>query len=583
MTLSNKKVKKTFYNTLNIDITSLLYKIGGIFLLAKFNKLKKYYGDRLILDIDTFEVFEKDRIGIVGRNGAGKTTMLKVLMGIIIPEEGEISLTDSYSYISQMENYYGECEENKVMKILKAPAKYDEFLSGGEKIKLKISKALSEDNKLIIADEPTSNLDSASISVLEKMLLSYNGALILVSHDREFLDSLCNTIVEIDEGKLKVYQGNYSKYIELKQEERKREEIEYNKYVTEKKQLEEAIIDKQDMRNKMRTTPKRMGNSEARLHKMGGQKQKRKLDKNIKAMKSRIDHLEVKEKPKNINETKVNIQKSAEIISNNIIEISKLNLYVNNELLIKEASFRIRKGIKAAIIGENGCGKSTLLKEILTRNNECIRVANSALIGYFDQDQNILEEGKSILENVSKTSSFNQGFIRINLDNFGFRGDDVFKKVSSLSGGEKVKVALSKVLLSDNNVLVLDEPTNYLDIKAMEALERALINTEKTVILVSHDRKFIENICDFIIEIKNKILKEYEGSYKNYIKEKDKPQSNNNEKNIKEKLMVLRNRLSEIISLISIEKNELIKEKLDYEYKILLKEIRILELNNSKK
>ncbi|AQR95456.1 ABC-F type ribosomal protection protein CplR [Clostridium saccharoperbutylacetonicum] len=552
-------------------------------MLAKFNKLKKYYGDRLILDIDTFEVFEKDRIGIVGRNGAGKTTMLKVLMGIIIPEEGEISLTDSYSYISQMENYYGECEENKVMKILKAPVKYDKFLSGGEKIKLKISKALSEDNKLIIADEPTSNLDSASISVLEKMLLSYNGALILVSHDREFLDSLCNTIVEIDEGKLKVYQGNYSKYIELKQEERKREEIEYNKYVTEKKQLEEAIIDKQDMRNKMRTTPKRMGNSEARLHKMGGQKQKRKLDKNIKAMKSRIDHLEVKEKPKNINETKVNIQKSAEIISNNIIEISKLNLYVNNELLIKEASFRIRKGIKAAIIGENGCGKSTLLKEILTRNNECIRVANSALIGYFDQDQNILEEGKSILENVSKTSSFNQGFIRINLDNFGFKGDDVFKKVSSLSGGEKVKVALSKVLLSDNNVLVLDEPTNYLDIEAMEALERALINTEKTVILVSHDRKFIENICDFIIEIKDKILKEYEGSYKNYIKEKDKPQNNNNEKDIKEKLMVLRNRLSEIISLISIEKNELIKEKLDYEYKILLKEIRILELNNSKK
>ncbi|AGF56796.1 macrolide transport system ATP-binding/permease protein [Clostridium saccharoperbutylacetonicum] len=552
-------------------------------MLAKFNKLKKYYGDRLILDIDTFEVFEKDRIGIVGRNGAGKTTMLKVLMGIIIPEEGEISLTDSYSYISQMENYYGECEENKVMKILKAPVKYDKFLSGGEKIKLKISKALSEDNKLIIADEPTSNLDSASISVLEKMLLSYNGALILVSHDREFLDSLCNTIVEIDEGKLKVYQGNYSKYIELKQEERKREEIEYNKYVTEKKQLEEAIIDKQDMRNKMRTTPKRMGNSEARLHKMGGQKQKRKLDKNIKAMKSRIDHLEVKEKPKNINETKVNIQKSAEIISNNIIEISKLNLYVNNELLIKEASFRIRKGIKAAIIGENGCGKSTLLKEILTRNNEYIRVANSALIGYFDQDQNILEEGKSILENVSKTSSFNQSFIRINLDNFGFKGDDVFKKVSSLSGGEKVKVALSKVLLSDNNVLVLDEPTNYLDIEAMEALERALINTEKTVILVSHDRKFIENICDFIIEIKDKILKGYEGSYKNYIKEKNKPQSNNNEKDIKEKLMVLRNRLSEIISLISIEKNELIKERLDHKYKLLLKEIRILELNNSKK
>ena len=203
--------------------------------LAKLDKIKKYYGDRLILDIKSFEILEEDRIGIVGENGAGKTTMLNILMKNIEPDEGQIFLTDSYSYISQMEEYFGECEESKVKKLFNAPDKYEDFLSGGEKIKLKISKALSENKKLIIADEPTSNLDGKSIKVLEDMLKNYKGALLLVSHDREILDSLCNTIVQIEDGKIKVYKGNYSKYLELKSEERKREETEHNEYLTEKK------------------------------------------------------------------------------------------------------------------------------------------------------------------------------------------------------------------------------------------------------------------------------------------------------------------------------------------------------------
>ena len=546
--------------------------------LGKLDKIKKYYGDRLILDVSNFEILEGDRIGIVGQNGAGKTTMLKILMKNIEPDEGQCFLTDSYSYISQVEDEIGECEENKVKKLFDAPNKYEEFLSGGEKVKLKISKALSENKKLIIADEPTSNLDGKSIKILEDMLKNYNGSLLLVSHDREFLDSLCNNILEINDGKIKIYKGNYSTYLNLKNEEKKRKEFEYDEYLSEKKRLENAALGKAELRDSIRKTPKRMGNSEARLHrKMGGQRGKKKLDDNIKALKSRIDHLEVKEKPKSISETKINIQSGMEIISKNVVEVSKLNLFVDNKLLLKDADFKIRRGRKVGIIGNNGCGKTTLLREILKGRSENIKIANKVTIGYFDQSQKILQKEKSILVNVTENCSYDQGFVRINLDNFGFKGDTVYKTVSSLSGGEKVKIALCKILLSDNNLLILDEPTNYLDIKAMEALEKALINTEKTVIIVCHDRKFIENICDSIIEITNNCVITFDGSYKEYISEKNKIKISKVEKDNKEKLMLMENKLSEVISLLAMERDITKKEKLEYKYNELLKDIKVLK------
>jgi len=543
--------------------------------LGKLDKIKKYYGDRLILDINNFEILEGDKIGIVGQNGAGKTTMLKILMKNVEPDEGQHFLTDSYSYISQIEDEIGECEESKVKKLFDAPNKYEEFLSGGEKVKLKIAKALSENKKLIIADEPTSNLDGNSIKKLEDMLKNYNGSLLIVSHDREFLDSLCNNILEIDDGKIKIYKGNYSTYLKLKNEERKRKEFEYDEYLNEKKKLENAALGKAELRDSIRKTPKRMGNSEARLHrKMGGQRAKKNLDDNIKALKSRIDHLEVKEKPKSISETKITIQAGMEIISKNVVEVSKLKLVIDNKLLLKDADFKIKRGRKVGIIGNNGCGKTTLIREILKNRSENIKVANKVTVGYFDQSQKILQKEKSILENVIENCSYDQGFVRINLDNFGFKGEAVYKTVSSLSGGEKVKIALCKILLSDNNLLILDEPTNYLDIKAMEALEKSLINTEKTMIIVCHDRKFIENICDYIIEIVNNSVLTFDGGYKEYLSEKNKPKISKVEKYNKEKLMLMENKLSEVISLLAMEKDIFKKEKLEYEYNELLKNMK---------
>lgn len=542
--------------------------------LGLLDKVKKYYGDRLILNIEKFEIFKEDKIGLVGENGSGKTTLIKALLGEINVEEGNIFLTDSYTYISQKEDYIGECALSKAKSLFKAPDKYENYLSGGEKVKLRISKALSENKSLIIADEPTSNLDSSSIKVLEKMLKSYKGAVLLVSHDREFLDSLCNSIVEIDNGRLKFYKGNYSKYLNLKKEERKREEIEYEEYIREKERLNGIILEKKGLRDSIRKVPKRMGNSEARLHKMGGQKGKKAIDGSVKSIVSRIDHLKVKHKPKGISEIKIQVKEGLEIISKNPIEVNELTVFAGGKLLIEESTFKIKRGKKVAILGENGCGKSTLLKEILKADNEKIKINNRVIIGYFDQSQSLLKDYKTILENIMEDSSYDESFIRINLHGFGFKGDTVFKKIVLLSGGEKVKVALCKVLLSDNNVLILDEPTNYLDIKSMEAFEETLISMNKTVIIVSHDRKFISNVCDCIIEIENKKIHKFNGRYSEYIIEKNKPKINNKEKENKEQLMVLKNKLSELISILSIGVRDMYtKKKLEEEYEELIKEI----------
>lgn len=517
--------------------------------LARLNKVKKYYGDKLILDIDKLEILDGDRIGLVGVNGAGKTTLIKSLLGQIPIDEGNVSLTKSFAYISQSENSNEETLNNNFKNVFNAPFEYHEFLSGGEKVKFKIAKALGENKHLIIADEPTANLDEHCIETLENMLKNYNGALLLVSHDRRFLDSLCNTIIEIEDGKIKTYKGNFSKYLELKTLERQRAEIEYNSYINEKKHLENAILNKRNLKDSLRKTPKRMGNSEARLHKMGPQRAKKNLDNNIKALRSRIDHLDIKEKPKTIKEIKIRVQDNLKIDSKNLIEAKDFTLFAGNKLLLKDIKFKIKNGKKVALIGDNGCGKSTLLKNIVSKEDN-IKVLDNVVIGYFDQSQKILKDDESILKNILKDCSYDENFVRINLDGFGFKGDDVFKKVSSLSGGEKVKIALCKILLSDNNLIILDEPTNYLDIKSMESLETALINCNKTLIVVSHDRNFISNVCDYILEIDNNLIHEFSGTYDEYIKFKKKPKLDDKERVNKDSLLILENRLSNVISLL---------------------------------
>ncbi|MDS0525273.1 ABC-F type ribosomal protection protein [Clostridium sp. SHJSY1] len=545
-------------------------------LLVSVNKLKKYYSDRLILDIDKFEISDNQRVGLVGGNGAGKTTFLKALIGETDIEEGNIFLTDSYTYISQSEDTEYFCEESKAKSILNAPDKFQEYLSGGEKVKLKIANALKEKKELIIADEPTSNLDQHSIEVLEEMLKQHNGAILLVSHDRRFLDDLCDTIVEIEDGKMKVYKGNYETYLKLKEEAKERQKFEYDQYISEKRRLQLAKNQQTSLRDGMRKAPKRMGNSEARLHKLGNQKGEKKVDNSAKAIQTRIDKLEVKEKPKNISEIKIYIQDYMEVESKNLIEVNNLNLSIEENILLDNASFKVKRNKKIALLGENGSGKTTLIKEILKADNRAIRINPKVKVGYFAQNQDTLDSEKSILDNIKNTSSFDETFIRINLNLFGFSGEDVYKKVEVLSGGEKVKVSLCKIILEDNNLLILDEPTNYLDITSIKALESALLSTDKTMIIVSHDRVFIEKIYDYILEIKNKDVETFSGNYSEFQEEKNKVKTNKEEQKVNDEIFVLENKLSNIISMLCVETNLDKKQEYDNEYNSILAKLKEL-------
>lgn len=323
-----------------------------------------------------------------------------------------------------------------------------------------------------------------------------------------------------------------------------------------------------------------MGNSEARLHKMGGQKAKKNLDGNIKALKSRVNHLEIKEKPKDSKDIRIKVNNGKEMVSRTVIDVKDFNLSINNRILIKDVNFKIRNGKKVAIIGKNGCGKTTLIKEILKGDTENIKLSKYISVGYFDQQQDILDKEKTIIDNIKSTSCYDESFIRISLDGFGFKGDSVYKKVSVLSGGEKVKVALCKVILSDNNTLILDEPTNYLDIKSIEALESALINTDKTVLIISHDRNFISTVCNYIIEIKNSKLTSFNGTYSEFLQQgidrQNKKEGKVNDREKRERLFILENKLSEIISRLSIEKDLDTNQKLNEEYEEVLRNIKKL-------
>ncbi|MEG0295951.1 MAG: ABC-F family ATP-binding cassette domain-containing protein [Clostridium sp.] len=542
--------------------------------LIKVNRLKKYYKDRLILDINDLEINEGDKVGLVGVNGCGKTTLLDIITSKVESDEGEVHLDRSYSYISQMEEEV-IIEVNKVVKELSVPREYKDYLSGGEKVKARIAKALSNDTRVIIADEPTSNLDAGTIKIIEDKFKNFRGSILLVSHDREFLDNVCNKIIELDKGGIVEYNGNYSKYLVEKQKRVEREKEEYSQYISEKIRLENAIIKKNSLIDGTRKAPRRMGNSEARLHKMGDQSAKKSMDNAVKSLRSRINQLEVKEKPIENESIKIDMVDGSEFYSKQPIEINNITLGYGEKILIKDSSFKLRKGKKVALIGDNGVGKTSLISAILN-NDESVNIANRVNIGYFRQDLKLLDQDKSIIENIKINSSFDETFIRIILASFLFKGDAIYKKVSVLSGGEKVKASLCKVILSDNNILILDEPTNYLDIDSMGVLEEALKNSNKTMIIISHDRKFISEVCNEVLEIKDKSLVHYNYSYYEYVDRVNKSKVSNKCKIKAEREMVINNRIVELISLMSIEKNEKIKMNYEVQYEELIKEKRNL-------
>lgn len=543
-------------------------------LIAQMRGVKKYYNDRLILKVDDFKIYKNDRIGIVGLNGSGKTTFLNILTNRVAPSEGISEIYETYAYITQLGDEDKTGIDDYAASRFGVSGLSNEGLSGGEISRLKIAKALGKENALIIGDEPTSNLDSQGIELLQKELVQFNGAILVVSHDREFLDTVCNTILEIESGEVRLYKGNYSKYKELKEKERERAAFEYDQYVLEKNRLHGAVEQKTNESKTMRKAPKRMGNSEARLHKMGNQAAKAALDRRTNAIRSRIEKLETKEKPKELPEINLDIQKTRQLYSKVILSSDGLDKSFRDKVVFKEAQFKVFNNSKTAVIGPNGSGKTTLIKMIIN-GDPAINRAIGAKIGYFSQNMSILESSRTLLENVMESSIYDETFARILLARLLFKQEDVMKKVSLLSGGERVKAALAKIILSDFNVLVLDEPTNYLDIYSMEAVEEAILNYNGTVVFVSHDRRFVSNIADHIISIENQKTICFGGTYSEYNRKKEEAVQQNDKSADR---MVLQHRMAEILGKLSMpSKNDDI-EALDREYKEIIRKLREVDL-----
>lgn len=544
-------------------------------LLIECSKIKKSFGDRLILDIDNLKIYSEDRVGIVGVNGAGKTTLLNILSQRLEPDEGWIRLYGKAGFISQLDwPDRKNISEEAAAKFGIRPL-WNENMSGGEKTRFKLAQALEEPNILIFADEPTSNVDMEGIELIEKKFAEYQGALIIISHDRSFLDKLCTQIIEIENSRIKIYKGNYSDYREQKMGERERAQFEYEEYVKEKKRLETVITKTKQKVKGMRKTPKRMGNSEARLHKMGPQKAKATLERAVKNVEKRIEHLEVKEKPKVQPGIKMDVLDSGKLHSRIIVEGENINKVFGEKVIFKQAAFKIYNSSKVALIGPNGSGKSTLIKMIID-GNEAIKTAQGIKIGYFSQEMDILQKDQSIIENVMESSIYPENFARLLLARLLFRGDTIYKKIDVLSGGERVKVSFAKILLADINILILDEPTNYLDINSLEVVEEALREYDRTLLFVSHDRRFIENVANQIMTIEDYQIKMFTGTFNEYLAKKNKSSDRETEE-IEKKTIILKNRLSEVIGRLSMPSRDDDIKALDEEYYQILRELKNLE------
>lgn len=521
-------------------------------MLLEAKNIEKTIGEKPLFKIPEWHIYAGDRIGIIGRNGSGKTTLANVLAKKIAPDSGTIQLSGAVSFIEQL-----------------ADDTLEDTLSGGEKTKGRINQALATQAGILFADEPTSHLDKNGRLYLEKQLEQFAGAVVVISHDRAFLNRICNRIVELEAGKVHFYTGNYDDYLAKKEVEKEFAQEEYETYVKEKKRLKK-VMDKTHRKSEgIKRAPSRMGPSEARLHKMGGQGARKTLDRAVKNYEKRIEHLEVKEKPLDLPPMTIQLDKGRAVHNPILISGTHICKTFGSRVLFDHVAFQLLNHSRTVLVGPNGSGKTTLLKLILNEAKG-IHWAKNVHIGYFSQSLDLLNEEETILENVMCHTSKEESFVRMLLARLLFTGDEVYKTVNVLSGGEKNKVSLALLLVSNVNVLILDEPTNYLDISSMEAVEEALKGYEGTILFVSHDEQFIQNIATHLWQIENGHLiatEMVEGKPR-------KPEAPKKDLHGKEELLVLENRLNTIIGKLSFTSDNETKEKLDQEYTALLQQIR---------
>lgn len=534
-------------------------------MILSCQNLSKTFVDRPILKQASFQLEEHEKAAIVGVNGAGKTTLLKMIIGQLPADEGLITFAKdkTFGYLAQqsdlssshtiyeellsvkqdlvsMEQQLRDLEESmkhcegtqleeimnrytrmthdfevrggllyksELTGVLKGLSFLDEdfdkqisTLSGGQKTRVSLAKLLLQSPDLIILDEPTNHLDIASISWLETYLRSYKGAVLIVSHDRYFLDRIVTKVIAIENGLVRSYAGNYSDYAAKAAMLRK---AAVNAYLKQQEEIhhQQQVIDKLKSFNR---------------------------EKSIKRAESRekmLDKMELLEKPVEIRDD-MHLKLTPQIISgNDVLSIEDLSKHFGSLTLFEHVDIEIKRGEHVAIIGDNGTGKTTLLKiinELESMDSGQIRLGSKVEIGYYDQEHHVLHSEKTLFDEISDDyPTLTNTQIRNTLAAFLFTGDDVFKKISELSGGERGRVSLAKLMLSNANFLILDEPTNHLDITSKEILEQALNDYEGTVLYVSHDRYFVNQTATRILDLYNKQFYSFAGNYDYYLEKKD--------------------------------------------------------------
>lgn len=528
------------------------------------NHISKSFITDVILEDITFHIEEKEKVALIGMNGSGKTTLFRIICNELTPDSGEIikskncsigylpqhvsinsdktvyqELLTVFDDVIQMENDIRALEnkisvasqenldilmkeydtmrntfeqnqgyqyESLIRGVLKGLSLsnevYDQpisILSGGQKTRIALAKLLLQSPTVLLLDEPTNHLDIEAIEWLENFLRGYNGAVILISHDRYFLDRIVTKVVEIEHHKSKVYEGNYSYFIAQKQVDF---EIEARHYANQQREIkrQEQVIDKLRQFNREKSIKRAMSR----------EKQLAKVERIEKPLEP-LSGMKLRLSPQ--------IQSGSDVI---IAE--NLSKSFDNHVLFENLSFQIKRGDKIALVGPNGVGKTTLFRiimESIKPSKGSITYGSNVIIGYYDQEHQNLDESCSIIEELQNSfPTLNNSYIRNVLAAFLFTDDDVFKTISSLSGGEKGRVALCKIMLSKSNFLLLDEPTNHLDIQSKEILEEAISNYEGTVLYISHDRYFINKTATKVLEISATGIDTYFGNYDYYLEKK---------------------------------------------------------------
>lgn len=525
----------------------------------------KAFGEKVILKDASFHIEEREKAALIGNNGAGKTTLLRIIMQELPADSGSVvlskdknigylaqyqdihghhtiyqellttkqyildmenrirSLEQEMKYVSgtrleelmntytrlthQFEQENGYAYKSEIVGVLKGLGfeeedfeKQIETLSGGQKTRVALGKLLLSKPDILLLDEPTNHLDMESISWLETYLLNYPGAVFIVSHDRYFLDKVVTKVVEIEAGEMRTYSGNYSAFALKKAQLR---DAQYKAYLNQQKEIrhQEAVITK--------------------LRSFNREKSIRRAESRVKM----LDKIQRIEKPVEIqNQMRISLEPRY-VSGNDVLSVDGLSKAFPGQTLFTDVSFDIKRGERVALIGNNGTGKTTILKilnGIVSADAGKFVLGSKVQIGYYDQEHHVLHMEKTIFREISDTyPTLTETQIRNMLAAFLFTGDDVFKEISALSGGERGRVSLAKLMLSEANFLILDEPTNHLDIASKEILEEALNSYTGTVFYVSHDRYFINQTATRILDLTNQTIVNYIGDYDYYLEKKD--------------------------------------------------------------